>query len=72
MKESTCRTLACTHDRGGGMGGGMSHARRGNPVKQCSAGLMSVRIRLDPLEEHGVSLAHIFEKNQRASLISYR
>ena len=69
MKESTCRTLACTHDRGGMGGGGMSHARRGNPVKQCSAGLMSVRIRH---EEHGVSLAHIFEKNQRASLISYR
>ena len=71
MKESTCRTLACTHDRGGGMGGGMSHARRGNPVKQCSAGLMSVRIRL---EEHGFPLSHIFEKEPRwqSEIIFYK
>ena len=35
MKESTCRTLACTHDRGGG---GMSHAsekRKSGQTMKC-------------------------------------
>ena len=66
MKESTCRTLACTHDRGG-MGGGMSHARRGNPVKQCNAGLMSVSIRL----EHGFQFQPFWIKNQGGEQIAY-